>query len=140
MKKPAEKYESNFLSELLSEITPKEQAKTNYRMMLAAKIDQARARKGWSKKELADQMGKRPSEITKWLSGTHNFTCDTLFDLQYLLDERFLNVEEESTEQILHFHINISQRVNTEKCADVLNEPIPNYSYAAWAGNIPGSC
>ena len=140
MKKPAEKYESDFLSDLLSEISPKEQAKTNYRMMLAAKIDQARIRKGWSKKELADKLGKRPSEVTKWLSGKHNFTSDTLFDLQYLLGEKFLNVEEEPKEQILHFHIKVSQRVNTEKCTDVLIEPNPNYSYAAWAGNFAGSC
>lgn len=31
-----------------------------------------------SKKQFAEALGKRPSEITKWLSGQHNFTISTL--------------------------------------------------------------
>ncbi len=31
-----------------------------------------------SRKQLADALGRRPSEITKWLSGQHNFTIATL--------------------------------------------------------------
>lgn len=31
-----------------------------------------------SKKQFADALGKKPSEITKWLSGQHNFTIRTL--------------------------------------------------------------
>lgn len=133
MNKPTEKHEIELLTELLSEISPKEQAKTDYRMMLAAKIDKARVAKGWSKKDLADRMGKRPSEITKWLSGTHNFTSDTLFELQYLLEDRFINVGEEPREQILHFHVSVSQRVNTAKYIDSVSEPKPTYSYTAWS-------
>lgn len=34
--------------------------------------------RGLSKKQLADAIGKRPSEITRWLSGEHNFTISTL--------------------------------------------------------------
>jgi len=83
-------YDSQFLADLLGEIDPKEQAKTDKRMMLAVEIDNARMEKNWSKKELAIKMGKRPSEITKWLSGTHNFTTDTLFNLEKLLDTKFV--------------------------------------------------
>jgi DNA-binding Xre family transcriptional regulator len=140
MNKPAEKHESEFLTELLSEISPKEQAKTDYRMMLAAKIDKARIAKGWSKKDLADRMGKRPSEITKWLSGTHNFTADTLFELQYLLEDQFINVGGKRKDQILHFHLSVSQVVNTANCVDLVSEPKPTYSYAAWASLNQGSC
>jgi ribosome-binding protein aMBF1 (putative translation factor) len=71
MNKQPENYESDLLSGLLSEITPEEQEKTNKRMLLAARIDKTREKKGRSKKELATQLGKRPSEISKWLSGTH---------------------------------------------------------------------
>lgn len=138
MNKAAEKYESDFLSEILSEISPKEQAKTDYRMMLAAKIDNARKKKGWSKKELADKMEKRPSEITKWLSGTHNFTSDTLFDLQYLLECTLINVEEKPMNQILHFHLNLTQTVNTADCIDNVSVPKPKYS--TWASLNQGNC
>ena len=34
--------------------------------------------KGLSKAEFARSIGKRPCEITKWLSGQHNFTLSTL--------------------------------------------------------------
>lgn len=94
MYKQPENYESDLLSGLLSEIAPEDQEKTNKRMLLAARIDKAREKKGRSKKELAAQLGKRPSEISKWLSGTHNFTTDTLFDLERILKTRFIHIGE----------------------------------------------
>jgi transcriptional regulator with XRE-family HTH domain len=36
------------------------------------------AERGLSKLEFAQALGKRPSEVTKWLSGQHNFTIRTL--------------------------------------------------------------
>lgn len=84
------------LSELLDNITPEEQEKTDIKMMLAAKIADAMQAKGWNKTALLQAMGKsNPSEITRWLSGTHNFTIDTLIDLQRVLDIRLLDVTSE---------------------------------------------
>lgn len=37
---------------------------------------------GWSRKNLSEHLNKRPSEITKWLSGNHNLTLASLFKLQ----------------------------------------------------------
>lgn len=34
--------------------------------------------RGLTKKQFADALGKKPSEVTKWLSGQHNFTVRTL--------------------------------------------------------------
>lgn len=34
--------------------------------------------RGLSKKQFADALGKRPCEVTKWLSGQHNFTLSTI--------------------------------------------------------------
>lgn len=84
------------LSKLLDEITPEEQEKTDIKMMLAAKIADAMQAKGWNKTLLLKAMGKtNPSEITRWLSGTHNFTTDTLIDLQRVLGINLLNVTNE---------------------------------------------
>ncbi len=55
-------------------------------MLLAAKIDNAIKAKYWKKKEFAESLNKKPSEIAKWLSGTHNFTIETLFDIERVLD------------------------------------------------------
>ena len=46
--------------------------------------------RGITQQELASKMGKLPSEVSKWLSGNHNFTIDTLSDIGYYLDTDFL--------------------------------------------------
>jgi len=84
------------LDELLSEITPEEQEKTDVKMQLAAKISDNMAAKGWNNKMLMKALGKKnPSEITRWLSGTHNFTVDTLTDLGRVLETNFINLQME---------------------------------------------
>lgn len=55
------------------------------RMRIAIQIADAMAQQHISKKELADKMGRQPSEITKWLAGDQNFTSDTLAELSYYL-------------------------------------------------------
>lgn len=89
-----EKKKKSALDELLSEITAEEQSRIDSKMLLAAKIADAMKKKGWNKTMLMEAMGKRnPSEITRWLSGTHNFTADTLEKLQHKLGVKLLNVE-----------------------------------------------
>lgn len=70
-------------------------------MGIALKIAQALKNKGMNQKELADKLGKRPSEISKWLAGNHNFTHDTLFDIQTILDIRLLDTEMENTDDFI---------------------------------------
>jgi hypothetical protein len=98
-------YNDNAIDLLLSEITPKEQARTTARMLLAAKIADAMAAKSWKKKDLMLALGKKnQSEITRWLSGTHNFTSDLLSDLQDVLGIKLLNTGnevEKTTEKVI---------------------------------------
>ncbi len=55
------------------------------RMRIAIQIADAMEEQHISKKELAQLMGRQPSEITKWLSGDQNFTSDTMAELSYYL-------------------------------------------------------
>ena len=48
--------------------------------------------KGLSKKQLADAIGKRPSEITRWLSGEHNFTISTIAMLSSFFGQPIITV------------------------------------------------
>ena len=48
--------------------------------------------KGVSKKQLAELTGKRPSEVTRWLSGQHNFTLATIAKISVALEHDFLKV------------------------------------------------
>ena len=66
------------LRELLSDITPEERAEARMSFQISNRLDFLMKEKGLSKKQLADAIGKRPSEITRWLSGEHNFTISTL--------------------------------------------------------------
>lgn len=43
-------------------------------------------------KSLALLLDKRESEISKWMSGSHNFTLKTLAKLEEALDEKIINV------------------------------------------------
>ncbi len=82
----AEPYNSSILDEIFDSITPEEEEKIRKRMLLAARIDKGIKAKGWKKKDLALALNKQRSEITTWLSGTHNFNTDTLFDIERVLN------------------------------------------------------
>jgi ribosome-binding protein aMBF1 (putative translation factor) len=84
------------LEKILEEITPEQQARTDVKMLLAARIADAMEAKGWNNKMLMEALDKKnPSEITRWLSGTHNFTVDTLADLGRVLERDFINLSPE---------------------------------------------
>ena len=48
------------------------------KMAVSNRIYELMQEKGLSKAEFARSIGKRPCEVTKWLSGQHNFTLATL--------------------------------------------------------------
>ncbi len=48
--------------------------------------------KGLSKAEFARSLGKRPCEISKWLSGQHNFTLSTLAMLSAFFGQPVITV------------------------------------------------
>lgn len=82
----ARKYNSVKLQELLDEVTPLEMEQTKIKMQIAARIEDFMKSKGWNKSKFAEKVGKNPSEITKWLSGTQNFTLDVLTEIAFVLD------------------------------------------------------
>lgn len=90
MKKKAREYDSPLLQNLLSEITPEEHERTLKQMMMSARIEDGIIAKGWSKGEFAKRIDQTPSTISKWLSGSHNFTLDTLTDIQRVLGIQLL--------------------------------------------------
>jgi transcriptional regulator with XRE-family HTH domain len=100
-KQTAITHKSQILNDILALGTQEEYARTESRMVLAAKIDDALKAKGISKKQFAEMMGRQPSVITKWLSGGHNFTVDTLTDIQGKLGVRLLALDAQPEIQIV---------------------------------------
>ena len=54
---------------------------------IATHIQDVLNAKGWTQKDLAEKMGRQNSEISKWLTGTHNFTLKTLAKIESLIGE-----------------------------------------------------
>lgn len=80
------------LRELLSDITPEERAEARLSFQISNRLDSLMQERGLSKKQLADAIGKRPSEITRWLSGEHNFTISTLAMLSVFFGQPIITV------------------------------------------------
>lgn len=66
------------LDEMLGSIPDRLQKETELSFQISDRIYALMQERGLSKKQFADALGKRPCEVTKWLSGQHNFTIATL--------------------------------------------------------------
>ena len=86
----ARKINLSFLEELRNDTSPQMSQQITKRMKLAAQIDDALMSRGLTNQEFAFMMGKKPSEITRWLSGTHNFTTETLWEIERVLQIQLL--------------------------------------------------
>src|ERR1035437_3078649 len=60
-------------------------------------------KKGKSQKDLADILEKEESEISKWLSGNHNFTLKSIAKIESALDQQLIFTREEIIERFLPF-------------------------------------
>ncbi len=86
----------DFIDDILEEISPVEMKKIEQRMLNAEKIRKAMDRKGWNNTKLLEALNmKSLSIITKWLSGTHNFTQDTLVEIGEVLGINFFETQEQ---------------------------------------------
>jgi hypothetical protein len=92
-RKQARVYDSPLIRSLLAETTPEAYERTCNRMMMAARIDDGIIAKGWSKEEFAQKMDVKKPKVDLWLCGSHNFTLDTLTDIQRVLEIKLLCVE-----------------------------------------------
>ena len=105
---------SGVLADLLANIDPKEVQRTRKRMLLAAKIEAAMQRCGYSQKEFAEKMGKSTTVISEWLSGDRNFTIDTLSDIEEVLGISLINTSFlTSVSSTISSSINVSGKSKT---------------------------
>jgi transcriptional regulator with XRE-family HTH domain len=62
---------------------------------IVLRINQILTAKGYTQKSLAEKMNKKPSEINKWLKGSHNLTLRTLAKLEAELGEPLIYTSKE---------------------------------------------
>ena len=93
MKKTARTYESAASDEFVALENPELTAAIEKKMLLAAKIYEALQAQKISNRTFAERLNISPSLITKWLSGQHNFTVDTLVKIERILGIELLYAE-----------------------------------------------
>ena len=63
---------------------------------IACRIDEVMKEKGINKKQLAELTHRRPSDVTRWLGGGHNFTCRTIALIQHALGTSIIEITRKS--------------------------------------------
>ena len=63
---------------------------------IVIRINELIKAKGYTQKDLAEKLNKRPSEINKWLKGNHNLTLKTIAKLETQLGEPIIYVKKAS--------------------------------------------
>lgn len=82
----------NLFLECLNDVPKDVSIEVDLSFDIASRIDALLVERGLSQKEFADMMGKRESEVSKWLKGTHNFTLRTLAKISAVLDSPIVQV------------------------------------------------
>lgn len=80
------------LQEIFNEIPREKREETRLSFAISNRLDSLMREKGLNKKQFAEAIGKRPNEITKWLSGEHNFTIATLAMLSTFFGKPIISV------------------------------------------------
>lgn len=88
---PARLHTTDVLEKFFAMFDETLERRTERMFCLAMKIDKGMKKLGMNKKEFALKMKVQPSVISKWLSGTHNFTVETLFDIESVIKIRLIN-------------------------------------------------
>ena len=78
--------------ECLDAIPAECKAEFDLSFAIADRIADVLKQKGMTQRDLAKKLGKRESEVSKWLTGRHNFTTNTIARISFALDAPIINV------------------------------------------------
>ena len=83
---------NNLFRECLASIPEETKAELEMSFDIAERIASILRNKGLTQRDLATMLGKRESEVSKWLTGRHNFTTNTIVRIQRALGETVICV------------------------------------------------
>lgn len=79
--------------DMLANTSPVIQQEMAMGFAVSNRIYELMTQRGLTKIQFAKALGKKPSEVTKWLSGQHNFTLRTLAMLSTYFGEPLIKIE-----------------------------------------------
>lgn len=89
---------NRIMDEIRSTITPEMKLQMEMSVAIANRIYEIIEAKGMTQKELAQKLGKTETEVSRWLSGTHNLTLSTICKISAALGEEIVIVPKQVLE------------------------------------------
>ena len=83
---------NKIMDEIRSSISPEMKMQMEMSVGIANRIYEILEAKGMSQKELAQRLGKTETEVSRWLSGTHNLTLSTICKISTALGEDIVTI------------------------------------------------
>jgi transcriptional regulator with XRE-family HTH domain len=120
-------FKRNLLKELFDGMKEIEKVQVETKFNLASNIEKLLQNKGISKSEFASRLGKSPSEISKWMSGKHNFTIDTLLEVAYALKVDIKELLQFRPEPLFKTEVKVVRKPRPEKEDPESPESYDNY-------------
>jgi transcriptional regulator with XRE-family HTH domain len=124
----------NIVDEILGSIPSYEKRANRISNDIGAQIYKYMKESNINQRQLAEKLGKKESEISKWLNGNHNFTIETIAKIEDILGKNIVLVPMFAKEDmnfeyrpIVHniIDINTSWIVTTDKYLDFGRERYP---------------
>lgn len=89
---------NKIMDEIRSSISPEMKLQMELSVAIANRIYEILEEKGLSQKDFARMMGKTETEVSRWLSGTHNLTMATICKISVALEADVIKVADEELE------------------------------------------
>jgi len=83
---------NRIMDEIRSTISPEMKMQMEMSVGIANRIYEILEDKGMSQKDLAQLLGKTETEVSRWLSGTHNLTLSTICKISAALGEDIVTI------------------------------------------------
>jgi transcriptional regulator with XRE-family HTH domain len=90
----------------LANVAPEVREEVRLNMDIANRIYDLLKAKKMTQRQFAALMGKRESEISRWLTGSHGFTTTTLAKIAAVLGEPIVQVKREPEKKYVYVSIN----------------------------------
>lgn len=90
---------NKLMNEIRATIKPETKKQLDWAVDIANRIYEILEEKNLSQKEFAILMGKTETEVSRWLSGTHNLTLATLAKISIALGEDIIQPTKRKVEE-----------------------------------------
>jgi transcriptional regulator with XRE-family HTH domain len=108
---------SKVVERLRNKIKPENRIFIQKNLAISEQLHSVLEQKGWTQKDLARKMGKHESEISKWMTGLHNLTVQSISLMEACLESEIIVTPLEAYKkykEIRYITLRVSAYSNTD--------------------------